>query len=169
MMTKTELNAFLKERNIKLSVIFKKENLDNTDMIMLKKDLYNVPNIFHIALEAVTLYKQQEFEKLQGIIYTLKRIYNLTYATDDEIINQLIVIRQETMMGDGWIDYRVEKDLQVDVMIEMAKDSDKLESENFIAKVNNIPWPKPLDPPTTTAEAEARQRRFEDNIRYIQG
>ena len=33
----------------------------------------------------------------------------------------------------------------------------------------DIPWPKPLDPPTTTAEAEARQRRFEDNIRYIQG
>ena len=58
---------------------------------------------------------------------------------------------------------------QVDVMIEMAKDSDKLESENFIEKVNNIPWPKPLDPPTTTAEAEARQKRFEDNIRYIQG
>jgi hypothetical protein len=27
---------------------------------------------------------------------------------------------------------------QVDVMIEMAKDSDKLESENFIEKVNNI-------------------------------
>ena len=58
---------------------------------------------------------------------------------------------------------------QIDVMIEMAKDSDKLESENFIEKVNNIPWPKPLDPPTTTADAEARQRRFEDNIRYIQG
>jgi hypothetical protein len=73
------------------------------------------------------------------------------------------------MMDDGWIDYRVEKDWQVDVMIEMAKDSDKLESENFLEKVNNIPWPKPLDPPTTTAEAEARQRRFEDNIRYIQG
>ena len=33
----------------------------------------------------------------------------------------------------------------------------------------DIPWPKPLDPPTTTAEAEARQRRFEDGIRYIQG
>ena len=66
------------------------------------------------------------------------------------------------MMDDGWIDYRVEKDLQVDVMIEMANDSDKLESENFIAKVNNIPWPKPLDPPTTTDEVEARQRRFED-------
>ena len=132
-------------------------------MTTLKKDLYNVPNIFHIALEAVTLYKQQEFEKLQGIIYTLKRIYNLTYATDDEIINQLIVIRQET------IDYRVEKDWQVDVMIEMAKDSDKLEDENFLEKVNNILCPKPLDPPTTTAEAEARQRRFEDNIRYIQG
>ena len=81
----------------------------------------------------------------------------------------MIVIRQETMMDDGWIDYRVEKDWQVDVMIEMAKDSDKLESENFLEKVNNIPWPKPLDPPTTTAEAEARQRRFEDNIRYIQG
>jgi hypothetical protein len=60
-------------------------------------------------------------------------------------------------------------DWQVDVMIEMAKDSDKLESENFLEKVNNIPWPKPLDPPTTTAEAEARQRKFEDNIRYIQG
>ena len=56
-----------------------------------------------------------------------------------------------------------------DVMIEMAKDSDKLESENFIEKVNNTPWPKPLYPPTTTAEAEARQRRFEDNIRHIQG
>lgn len=69
----------------------------------------------------------------------------------------------------GYSDYRVEKDWQVDVMIEMAKDSDKLESENFLEKVNNIPWPKPLDPPTTTAEAEARQRRFEDNIRYIQG
>jgi hypothetical protein len=39
---------------------------DAIDMTMLKKDLYNVPNIFHIALEAVTLYKQQEFEKLQG-------------------------------------------------------------------------------------------------------
>ena len=144
-------------------------NRRKVDMTTLKKDLYNVPNIFHIALEGVTLYKQQEFEKLQGIIYTLKRIYNLTYATDDEIINQLIVIRQETMMDDGCIDYRVEKDWQVDVMIEMAKDSDKLESENFIEKVNNIPWPKPLDPPTTTAEEEARQRRFEDNIRYIQG
>jgi len=33
----------------------------------------------------------------------------------------------------------------------------------------NIAWPQPLDPPTTTAEAEARQRRFEDGIRYIQG
>jgi hypothetical protein len=32
----------------------------------------------------------------------------------------------------------VEKDWQVDVMIEMAKDSDKLESENFIEKVNKI-------------------------------
>ena len=39
----------------------------------------------------------------------------------------------------------------------------------LIKKVNNILCPKPLDPPTTTAEAEARQRRFEDNIRYIQG
>lgn len=39
----------------------------------------------------------------------------------------------------------------------------------YIEKVNNILWPKPLDPPTTSAEAEARQRRFEDNIRYIQG
>jgi hypothetical protein len=58
----------------------------------------------------------------------------------------------------------IEMTNQVDVMIEMAKDSDKLESENFIAKLNNIPWPKPLDPPTTTAEAEARQRRFEDDI-----
>jgi len=58
---------------------------------------------------------------------------------------------------------------QVDVMIEMAKDSDKLESENFIEKVNNIPWPKPLDLPTTTAEAEARQKKFEDGIRYFQG
>ena len=60
-------------------------------------------------------------------------------------------------------------DMTNDVMIEMAKDSDKLESENFLEKVNNIPWPKPLDPPTSTAEAEARKRRFEDNIRYIQG
>jgi hypothetical protein len=33
----------------------------------------------------------------------------------------------------------------------------------------DIPWPKPLDPPTTTAEAEARQRKFEDGIRHIQG
>jgi hypothetical protein len=33
----------------------------------------------------------------------------------------------------------------------------------------DILCPKPLDPPTTTAEAEARQRRFEDNIRYFQG
>ena len=33
----------------------------------------------------------------------------------------------------------------------------------------DIPWPKPLDPPTTTAEAEARQKKFEDGIRYIQG
>jgi len=49
------------------------------------------------------------------------------------------------------------KDWQVDVMIEMAKDSDKLEDENFLEKVNNILCPKPLDPPTTTAEAEARQ------------
>jgi len=56
-----------------------------------------------------------------------------------------------------------------DVMIEMAKDSDKLESENFIEKVNNIPWPKPLDPPTTTVEVEARQKKFEDGIRYFQG
>ena len=31
---------------------------------------------------------------------------------------------------------------QVDVMIEMAKDSDKLESENFIEKVNNTDMPK---------------------------
>ena len=58
---------------------------------------------------------------------------------------------------------------QIDVMIEMAKDSDKLESENFLEKVNNILWPKPLYHPTTTAEAEARQRKFEDGIRYIQG
>jgi hypothetical protein len=33
----------------------------------------------------------------------------------------------------------------------------------------DIPWPKPLDPPTTTAEAEARQKKFEDGIRHIQG
>ena len=56
-----------------------------------------------------------------------------------------------------------------DAMIEMANDSDKLESENFIEKVNNIPWPNPLDPPTTTAEAEARQKKFENGIRHIQG
>jgi hypothetical protein len=31
---------------------------------------------------------------------------------------------------------------QVDVMIEMAKDSDKLESENFIEKVNNTDMSK---------------------------
>ena len=33
----------------------------------------------------------------------------------------------------------------------------------------DIPWPKPLDPPTTTTEAEARRRKFEDGIRHIQG
>jgi len=33
----------------------------------------------------------------------------------------------------------------------------------------DIPWPKPLDPPTSTAEAEARQKKFEDGIRHIQG
>jgi hypothetical protein len=33
----------------------------------------------------------------------------------------------------------------------------------------NISWPKPLDPPTTTAEAESRQKKFEDGIRHIQG
>lgn len=33
----------------------------------------------------------------------------------------------------------------------------------------DIPWPKPLDPPTTTAEAESRQKKFEDGIRHIQG
>ena len=36
--------------------------------------------------------------------------------------------------------------------------------------VVDIPWPKPLEEPTTTAaEAEARQKKFEDGIRYIQG
>jgi hypothetical protein len=43
------------------------------------------------------------------------------------------------------------------------------EQEVIQYKEKDIPWPKPLDPPTTTADAEARQRRFEDNIRYIQG
>ena len=43
------------------------------------------------------------------------------------------------------------------------------EQEAIQYKEKDIPWPKPLDPPTTTDEAEARQRRFEDNIRYIQG
>ncbi len=33
----------------------------------------------------------------------------------------------------------------------------------------DIPWPKPLDPPATTTEAEARQKKFEDGIRHIQG
>ena len=40
---------------------------------------------------------------------------------------------------------------------------------DFKYNYKDIPWPKPLDPPTTTAEAEARQRKFEDGIRYIQG
>ena len=33
----------------------------------------------------------------------------------------------------------------------------------------DIPWPKPLEEPITTAEAEARQKKFEDGIMYIQG
>jgi hypothetical protein len=49
--------------------------------------------------------------------------------------------------------------LMLDVLVKRFNDSMK----------KDIPWPKPLDHPTTTAEAEARQRRFEDNIRYIQG
>ena len=40
---------------------------------------------------------------------------------------------------------------------------------DFKYNYKDIPWPKPLDPPTTTAEAEARQKKFEDNIRHIQG
>ena len=40
---------------------------------------------------------------------------------------------------------------------------------DFKYNYKDIPWPKPLDPPTTTAEAEARQRKFEDGIRHIQG
>ena len=62
-----------------------------------------------------------------------------------------------------------------DVMIEMAKDSDKLESENFIEKVNNIPWPKILSEILNeagigiTIDEETRKRNFEDGIRHIQG
>ena len=40
---------------------------------------------------------------------------------------------------------------------------------DFKYNYKDIPWPKPLDPPTTTAEAEARQKKFEDGIRHIQG
>ena len=62
-----------------------------------------------------------------------------------------------------------------DIMIEMAKDSDKLESENFIEKVNNIPWPKILSEILNeagigiTIDEETRKRNFEDGIRHIQG
>jgi len=35
--------------------------------------------------------------------------------------------------------------------------------------VVDIPWPKQLDEPTTTADVESRQKKFEDGIRYIQG
>jgi len=38
----------------------------------------------------------------------------------------------------------------------------------IVNEERDIPWPKPLDPPTTTAEAEARQKKFEDGIRHIQ-
>ena len=48
-----------------------------------------------------------------------------------------------------------------DVMIEMAKDSDKLESENFIQKVNNIPWPKPLDEIENIAKAALKNNNEE--------
>ena len=62
---------------------------------------------------------------------------------------------------------------QIDVMIEMAKDSDKLESENFLEKVNNILWPKPLGEilkeAGITIDEETRKRNFEDGIRHIQG
>lgn len=76
----------------------------------LKKELYGIPNIFHIALEVATLNKQEKTDRLNGIVWTLKRIYNFT-SIDDELINTLLIIRKETMMDDGWVDYKVRSKL----------------------------------------------------------
>lgn len=71
---------------------------------MNKSELYKIPNIFHIALEVATLHQQNNIERLNGIIWTLNRIYGYTSSTED-ILNQLLVIRKETMFDDGWVNY----------------------------------------------------------------
>ncbi len=71
----------------------------------LKKCMYqHVVGLYHIAYEVKLLHNQSNIEKLNGIIWTLKRIYGFS-STEIEMLDVLLEIRKETMMDDGWINY----------------------------------------------------------------
>lgn len=70
------------------------------------KDLYKIPGIFHIALQVATLNVERKTEKLNGVLWTIKRIYGFT-VNEDDLLKELLVVRKETMMDDGWMDYQL--------------------------------------------------------------
>lgn len=73
---------------------------------VIKKDLYKIPGIFHIALQVATLNVERKTEKLNGVLWTIKRIYGFT-VNEDDLLKELLVVRKETMMDDGWMDYQL--------------------------------------------------------------
>lgn len=70
------------------------------------KNLYKIPGIFHIALQVATLNVERKTEELKGVLWTIKRIYGFT-VNEDDLLKELLVIRKETMMDDGWMDYQL--------------------------------------------------------------
>jgi len=73
---------------------------------IIKKHLYKIPGIFHIALQVATLNVERKTEELKGVLWTIKRIYGFT-VNENDLLEELLVIRKETMMDDGWVDYQL--------------------------------------------------------------
>lgn len=73
---------------------------------VIKKHLYKIPGIFHIALQVETLNVERKTEELKGILWTIKRIYGFT-VNEHDLLEELLVVRKETMMDDGWVDYQL--------------------------------------------------------------
>ena len=137
----------------KTIIIFKKENLNNTDMPKYVKLIAKPDTWFKAGTEAfdddeygkrITLESYNKWLKSGSILVRGIRVCECSY---------------ETALG-----YKLGQEI-IDGELCGIDEFDM----TIVDDEKDIPWPKPLDPPTTTAEAEARQRRFEDNIRYFQG
>lgn len=76
---------------------------------MLKETLYrHVPNLFQVARQVAILEKDGNVREVNGIVWTLSMTFCIPSATADfsDFLAALREIRKETLMDDGWIDYR---------------------------------------------------------------